>query len=82
MGFSVGSKRIQKEKNPDLWIRFLKAYRKHNVRFVWIKGHASNPENELCDRLAVEASKNANLSEDIGYKPEELDDELFNNSNK
>lgn len=69
--FQWESKAFKKKKNQDLWIRFLKIYRKHNVRFIWIKGHASNPENEKCDQLAVEASKNSLLSDDTGYKPEE-----------
>jgi ribonuclease HI len=74
--FQWESKAFKKKKNPDLWIRFLRVFRKHKVRFVWIKGHASNPENELCDRLAVEAYKTDNLSEDIGYMPED-NDKLF-----
>lgn len=76
--FKWESKAFKKKKNPDLWIRFLKVYRNHRVRFVWIKGHASNPENELCDLLAVEACKKDNLEEDSGYIPEDNDD-LFNN---
>jgi len=72
------SKAFKKKKNPDLWKRFLIIYRKHNVKFIWIKGHTSNPENELCDRLAVEAYKKNNLSEDKGYTPEEKNDILFN----
>jgi ribonuclease HI len=68
--FQWESKGFKNKKNPDLWIRFLKIYRKHNVRFVWIKGHANNPENEICDRLAVEASKGT-LLEDTGYHPED-----------
>ncbi|SFC08697.1 ribonuclease HI [Parapedobacter composti] len=47
------------KKNPDLWMRFLQVYRIHKVRFVWVKGHAGHPENERCDRLAVQASQNA-----------------------
>ena len=78
--FRWESKTFKKKKNPDLWIRFLKAYRKHNVRFVWIKGHASNPENELCDRLAVEAYRKDTLLEDTGYTPENENDVLFNES--
>jgi ribonuclease HI len=65
--FQWESKAFKKKKNPDLWIRFLKIYRKHNVRFVWIKGHDSNPENELCDKMAVDASKKNNLAEDVEY---------------
>jgi ribonuclease HI len=37
------------------------------VQFIWVKGHASIPENERCDRLAVEASHGASLPKDIGY---------------
>ena len=65
--FQWESKGFRKKKNQDLWIRFLKVYRKHTVRFEWIKGHADNPENERCDRLAVEASRNVELREDSGY---------------
>jgi len=78
--FRWESKTFKKKKNPDLWIRFLKTYRMHNVRFVWIKGHASNPENELCDRLAVEAYRKDTLLEDTGYTPEDENDILFNES--
>jgi ribonuclease HI len=67
--FQWESKAFKNKKNPDLWIRFLKIYRKHKVRFVWIKGHSSNVENEVCDRLAVEASLSIELMEDRGYKP-------------
>ncbi len=61
-----------KVKNPDLWIRFMKVYRKHNVKFYWIKGHAGHPENERCDALAVAAgagavAKGIQLPEDEGY---------------
>lgn len=60
-------KGFRKKKNPDLWIRFLKIYRDHKVRLIWIKGHADNTENEVCDRLAVDASRGENLPEDEGY---------------
>ncbi|MDR3091418.1 MAG: ribonuclease HI [Clostridiales bacterium] len=53
--------------NPDLWERLLKLLDKHEARFVWVKGHASNPGNERCDRLAVAAAKGANLLRDDGY---------------
>jgi ribonuclease HI len=75
--FQWESKAFKNKKNPDLWIRFLKIYRKHNVRFVWIKGHANIPENEICDRLAVEASSGASLADDTGYLPEEEDNMLI-----
>ena len=40
--------------NSDLWDRLLKLLEIHEVKFTWIKGHAGHPENERCDRLAVE----------------------------
>jgi len=60
--------RFKKKKNPDLWIRFLKIYRKHKVKFHWVKGHANIPENERCDHLAVEASQKSNLLIDKEYE--------------
>ncbi len=68
--FEWEKKRFKKKKNPDLWNRFLKVYRKHNVNFVWIKGHAENKENIRCDKLAVEATKKKNLIADEGYDKE------------
>lgn len=75
--FQWEAKGFKKKKNPDLWIRFLKVYRQHKVRFTWIKGHAENVENERCDRLAVEASKGSDLGEDEGYNPENEENNLF-----
>ena len=69
--FQWESKSFKKKKNPDLWIRFLKIFRKHNVRFIWIKGHANNAENEICDNLATKACSSDMLLDDIGYKPDE-----------
>lgn len=68
--FEWEKKRFRKKKNPDLWIRFLKSYRLHRVKFIWIKGHAENAENERCDRLAVLASQSHALQEDEGYRQE------------
>jgi ribonuclease HI len=76
--FQWEAKAFKKKKNPDLWLRFLKIYRNHNVRFIWIKGHDSNLENEKCDQLAVEASKKKSLLEDTGYAPGEEESMLFN----
>lgn len=68
--FGWEKKLFAKKKNPDLWIRFLKIYRIHKVKFVWIKGHAGHPENERCDELAVAAALGQNLIDDSGYEPE------------
>ena len=58
------------KKNPDLWMRFLNSYRRHKVRFVWVKGHAETVENNRCDTLAVAAANSDRLLEDTGYQPE------------
>jgi ribonuclease HI len=69
--FEWERKGFKKKKNPDLWRRFLEEYRKHRVKFIWVKGHANIPENERCDELAVEASKLPDLPEDPGYREDE-----------
>lgn len=57
------------KKNEDLWRMFLEEYKKHRIRFVWVKGHASNRWNNRCDELATAAADSGNLLEDHGYKP-------------
>ena len=42
-------------KNPDLWREMIELTEKHDVKWVWVKGHASNVENNRCDQLAVDA---------------------------
>ena len=56
------------KKNADLWVQFLKEYRKQEVVFQWIKGHNQHPQNERCDTLAVEAAKKENLQADKGFE--------------
>ena len=68
--FGWEKRRFSGKKNPDLWIRFLRIYRKHRVRFVWVKGHAETVENNRCDQLAVAAANSTTLLEDTGYQPE------------
>ena len=43
--------------NPDLWAPLLAESEKHEITYHWLKGHAGHPENERCDRMAVEQSK-------------------------
>lgn len=66
--FDWEKKHFNKKKNPDLWLRFLKVYRKHSVSFVWVKGHANNKENERCDVLAVQAASSKELLIDQWYE--------------
>lgn len=55
-------------KNPDLWKRIIELCGKHEVIFLWVKGHNGNPNNERCDVLAVNASKSKNLPIDEIYE--------------
>jgi ribonuclease HI len=66
--FEWEKKGFVKKKNPDLWKRFLVAYRKHRVRFQWIRGHNGHPQNELCDQLAVAARDQPDLPADEAYE--------------
>lgn len=61
-------KNFKDKKNEDLWKRFLAIYRKHNVKFVWVKGHHTNKENNRCDELAVAAATGKELNVDRGYE--------------
>lgn len=66
--FNWVKKDFKGKKNEDLWRRFLRIYPKHKVKFRWIKGHNDHPQNERCDRLAVEAGKQPNLKVDSWYE--------------
>tara|TARA_B100000953_G_C17934860_1_gene395049 strand:- start:113 stop:574 length:462 start_codon:yes stop_codon:yes gene_type:complete len=59
---------FKKKKNIDLWKRFLLVYKKHKIKFEWIKGHNNHPQNERCDFLAVEAANSNKLFIDSGFK--------------
>ena len=43
--------------NVDLFEQLLDLLDRHNVTFVWVKGHAGHPENERCDELAVQQTQ-------------------------
>ncbi len=60
-------KGFKDKKNRDLWERFIPAYKRNKVTFKWVKGHAGIPENERCDKLAVEAASGPNLPIDKGF---------------
>ncbi len=67
--FGWQKKGFKDKKNPDLWRRFLTIYKNHEVKFHWVKGHAGNKYNEMCDELAVKAAEGKKLIEDTGYSP-------------
>lgn len=56
------------KKNVDLWKRFLQEYKKHNIKFQWVKGHANNPGNNRCDELATAAADSGDWLVDEGYE--------------
>ena len=44
-------------KNVDLWQELDTLLTKHQVRWIWVKGHNGHPENERVDQLARDAIK-------------------------
>lgn len=40
--------------NLDLWLNLLDASRGHEIKWVWVKGHAGHIENERVDEIASE----------------------------
>lgn len=59
---------FKKKKNKDIWLEYHKVAQKHNIKFVWVKGHSGNKYNEICDQLAVKASYNPEPLIDEGYE--------------
>lgn len=43
-------------KNAELWQALLAAAKPHQIKWVWVKGHAGHPENERADKLASDAA--------------------------
>jgi ribonuclease HI len=70
-------KNFKGKKNKDLWLRYNKISKNINVSFEWVKGHAGHVQNERCDVLAVEASKQSGLSVDTCYESNSKGNELF-----
>lgn len=71
-------KNKEKVKNADLWKRLFDLNSEHEIEWRWVKGHAGNKYNELCDTLATDAAKLSDLPDDVGYLAEiEPDNELF-----
>ncbi len=61
------------KKNRDLWLRYWELSKKHQIRFVWIKGHAENPLNNRCDQLATAAADGNHLLVDEVFEKESLE---------
>lgn len=69
--FGWHKKGFKGKKNADLWMRYLKLHPRFKIQFEWVKGHDGHPENERCDKLAVEAAE----------KGPHLIDEMFEKEN-
>lgn len=58
-------------KNKDLWSQLLSCSKQHSLNFKWIKGHAGNDYNEMCDNLLnVAMNEYKDISKDM---PKPLD---------
>ncbi len=54
--------------NRDLWMKLDALLARHSFEFHWVRGHASNVENNRCDELAVRASRAKELMTDDEYE--------------
>ncbi|HTI57742.1 ribonuclease HI [Mucilaginibacter sp.] len=68
--YSWLQKGFKDKKNKDLWLRYLEVSKLHQIKFVWVRGHAGHPENERCDELAVAAAKQKDLLIDSVFEAE------------
>ena len=59
------------KKNKDLWLRYYHIAKDLDIKFKWVRGHADNTFNNLCDKLATEAADGDNLLIDEGYEKNE-----------
>jgi ribonuclease HI len=58
------------KKNKDLWLRYHAIAKQFTVKFIWVKGHASNAMNNRCDELATQAADGQGLMIDEVYERE------------
>ncbi|MBI0474017.1 ribonuclease HI [Sphingomonas sp. MA1305] len=43
-------------KNAELWQALFAATQRHEIEWIWVKGHAGHPDNERADKLASDAA--------------------------
>jgi ribonuclease HI len=76
--FGWQKKGFKGKKNADLWMRYLKLHPRFNLKFEWVKGHDGHPENERCDKLAVQAAeKGPHLVDEYFEKEQQSDTTIF-----
>lgn len=54
----------QPVRNADLWHDLIKAAARHEIEWLWVKGHSGNEGNDRADKLASEAAEAAMPAED------------------
>lgn len=59
------------KKNADLWKEYHQLSLAHNIKLIWVKGHANNVLNNRCDELATAAADNGPWLVDEGFEFEE-----------
>lgn len=45
--------------NRDLWEELIRESGRHHVEWIWVRGHAANPDQNRCDRIAQAAARSA-----------------------
>lgn len=58
------------KKNKDLWLHYNELAQNFNIRFVWVRGHADNANNNRCDELATSAADSTGLLIDEEFEKE------------
>ena len=58
------------KKNKDLWTEYYELAKEFNIKLVWVRGHADNPYNNHCDKLATAAADGKELASDEWYETE------------
>ena len=48
--------------NLPLWQSLVRAARRHDVQWTWVRGHAGHPKNEYADNLALSAARDQRSS--------------------
>ena len=59
------------KKNKDLWMEYHRLSQDFTIKFIWVKGHAENVNNNRCDQLATMAADNGPWLVDEGFKRDE-----------
>ena len=58
------------KKNKDLWLQYADLAEGHKIRFIWVRGHAANANNNYCDMLATEAADGSQKMVDEEFEKE------------